>query len=524
MHSTKAVSRSRAVTRTDVITLLVVFLIVSGLALPVLPALTAARESARRASCESNLNQIAKAFEIYLGQYGDYYPSGLGWWAVKPVPHDVRKKYPDWVHNGEMWSGDYSDRCGQVFSAINKETGKWERVAINWQGRPDYGAFSNAQYDPTCLGAATFGNMRFYTEAEVRARFPAGPNDRTSLKLAPVGMGWLLYTNALSDARSLYCPVAMDKSFRPSPYDKGQIGNCAPGDPKFPYSSWELGKHPRFDPKECNKYWNEVAKSGDATSAGDPFKSWGLAPVDDTLRSWYAAGGTDADTLVHGNWGKRAAVVGNCGYSVFSQYMYRNQPIGVTHSSDQNSWDGTNVWGYYDAVNEFTVCFTNPAVTTTPGCPAFKTPRQLGNHALVSDSWEKSTVVEKPGFCVQGDWHSDGYNVLYGNYATRWHADPKNKIMYWSGREGRLYEKDGYTNWYTPGLGTTVTLWMAGQRERWNSEVNAGMLGHYASLDPLVWHELDVAMDVDKNANINLYDQRNGEPDPAPPYSPKHPW
>ena len=56
------------------IELLVVVAIIAILAALLLPALTAARERARRAACSNNLNQIGSAMENYIGQFGNYYP------------------------------------------------------------------------------------------------------------------------------------------------------------------------------------------------------------------------------------------------------------------------------------------------------------------------------------------------------------------------------------------------------------------------------------------------------------------
>ena len=59
------------------IELLVVVAIIAILASLLLPALTAAREHARRSACAANLDEIGKAIENYLGQFGNSYPSGL---------------------------------------------------------------------------------------------------------------------------------------------------------------------------------------------------------------------------------------------------------------------------------------------------------------------------------------------------------------------------------------------------------------------------------------------------------------
>ena len=54
--------------------LLVVIAVVAVLAAMLLPVLSRARESARKAACQSNLRQIGTAFRLYASDYDGLYP------------------------------------------------------------------------------------------------------------------------------------------------------------------------------------------------------------------------------------------------------------------------------------------------------------------------------------------------------------------------------------------------------------------------------------------------------------------
>ena len=106
------------------IELLVVVAIIAILAAMLLPALAAAREKARRASCQSGLKQFANAMESYLGDYNQYYPSSHCYAPVydrtdcggadkkqdasDTIPRDFKGYYKDARSNAEVRT-HYSD-------------------------------------------------------------------------------------------------------------------------------------------------------------------------------------------------------------------------------------------------------------------------------------------------------------------------------------------------------------------------------------------------------------------------------
>jgi prepilin-type N-terminal cleavage/methylation domain-containing protein len=81
MHEGDRAARSAAFT---LIEMLVVIGIIGVLAALLLPALTSAREKARRTSCLNNLNQFSKGLESHCRDFGGYFPCYPGW-GVDPT-------------------------------------------------------------------------------------------------------------------------------------------------------------------------------------------------------------------------------------------------------------------------------------------------------------------------------------------------------------------------------------------------------------------------------------------------------
>ena len=110
--------------------LLVVVSIISILAAMLLPALSRAREAARRVSCASNLRQMGLVFKMYAGEAKDSYPSiprvvgaDCATRNTRVLMVDGRSVYPEYLTEAKVLVCPSSSRAEDDYRA-----GRWNRA------------------------------------------------------------------------------------------------------------------------------------------------------------------------------------------------------------------------------------------------------------------------------------------------------------------------------------------------------------------------------------------------------------
>lgn len=421
------------------IELLVVVAIIAILAGLLLPALAAAREKARRATCTANLQQLAVGLESYCGDYSGYFPS----WAAGGAP-----LFP-W---GELYSVSRTRKQVGMGTPVTYEEGLV--VGRNQDGARaevysvKVGYYSSLTY-PTWYSVASppFHYRSIFTGATTRTGWNMTPSSpgataKGQFSMAPVGLGYLLTNGYLADARVYLCPSST--GVRPLTME------------------WFLSSWPQY--------------RGDAADSAEDFQR---------------AGGFDARSMTHGDWSWLGAIHTNYYYpqtrNALSHYAYRLTPM---HPYDYTRW-----WG-----NKYRLLYVKPDQFVRDGEQAFKTQKALGARAVVMDSFDKSQYTQlQPGAAYWG--HRDGYNVLCGDGSARWYGDPEQRIMWWWPKQYTLTDAvaGSAASMVNSICANTLSDIEAVAGVSYagyvNSTTNAAL--HPAKGGVAIWHVLDAAQGID---------------------------
>ena len=176
------------------IELLVVVAIIAILAAMLLPALSAAREKARRSSCMTNMKQVGTATEMYVGDFAGYYPSWPGW-AEWNRQHVNDTYTPD---NGATYpyappaQGRGPVRCYYSDGKSNR------RICTSFMDT------YNPLFRGSCIASRNVSTNSTYKywDGMWRGDVPAV----NELSFVPQGLGMLLTTGYINDGNLLMCP------------------------------------------------------------------------------------------------------------------------------------------------------------------------------------------------------------------------------------------------------------------------------------------------------------------------------
>ena len=414
------------------IELLVVIAIIAILAGLLLPALAAAREKARRTACLNNLNQMSKSLESYCGDYGQYFPCSPAWGAG---PYNSLYVGADYRPYG---SGTTSCNEG-IFTDP-----QLQQSVMTDMPYPQSTTSPRPYLGPVFLWRTIYAGRVGWTGA-----WTATDRIRTAgnLNAAPLGLGYLLHCGYLGDARSFFCPTAGDNM----PLDD------------FDRATW-----------------------------GGTGLHTGAASLSDLKRT----GGFDARTMTHGNWTWLASgwLKGLWqsedwrGVAVQSSYNYRGMPL-VSFPDHTGSYDVVPT----NTVPIIPIKFTKPVNSSNPGAPVFKTQKQLGGRAIVTDSWSRwSNLTQGITYGLGFYGHREGYNALYGDWSAKWYGDPQERIMWWPINSQASADFNGVLNLQASTVGRLMPHpWLKWNNESstWDSDANGGSV--------TIWHTFDMATGID---------------------------
>jgi len=388
------------------IELLVVVAIIAILAAMLLPALSAAREKARRSSCMSSLKQVGTATASYAGDYSSYLPSWGGWYSP-----DVT-----WCSVGGVKVFD--DSCDGA--PIRDPAGTFHNTGSSTQRhtlRDTYRNFGGKGTETPLR--QDYDYITLYRNIAFGMR-PTYPDDRNAglnkLNNAPLGIGMLLTGGYVADVGVFYCPSAM-------------------GMPE------DITMHKR--PAVSLADWQTIGgRDGEALQRGNwnDFRFYWNASFTMTLAQSSYAYRNIPLTL----WGPWCYYQDNTSRAMLPGTRPKiNARVGQPYFRTQRELGGR--------------CLV--VDTFSKGCSK----DALGNPAPDTQSGGILNTQKLAGMGIKA--HRSAYNVLYGDGAVRVFGDPQERIVWrkqgyddTNGTGGFTVSLLGANRYYGTRFGSTITF------------------------------------------------------------------
>ena len=454
------------------IELLVVIAIIAILAGMLLPALAAAREKARRSACMNNINQMAKGLESYCGDYGQYFPSHPAWGSKHYI---VGTNYKGQTfRQSTVWLDDGFYKDPKIFDAGDSSTFITGRVRTGGGCYDDFdpGAFTGTGvaysywlWDAPISRCRTIflGDKGTGPNTTATRKYDTPPDE---LNMAPAGLGYLVESGYVGDARVFFCPSVGGNMIQP--WNFGE--NWARGNLKA------IAANSISDMKNC---------AGGYDAKAIMYGNWRALPDYDIKR-----GGEPASATAYPYYAELLFR----GHVLMSDYAYRGMPV----NTGIFSYSTTMAAGL---VPQVYIRDTKPRVMAEAGSPAFKTQKLLGGRAIVSDSFGRANdyylaidyfgVPWPPGHGWYG--HREGYNMLYGDWHAKWYGDPKERYIWWPPMHNTAGAIAGARSQMHSAAGTE------GSGVYWYDALDLSYLydGNYDTSGTYAWHILDVFSGID---------------------------